>query len=213
MVNRVKQQDINEQDRAVFDSETKAGTGGFSFKPGSTAFMLVYPEGEHPLGGTFKSTKSFYKGKESTRFVAYALLYGTQDTEEPLSDHLKSQLTPIYMPKLLARELGNATLKSKSFTGGDVPGAMYTMQDKDGVLYFGDLFVVTRVGSGLDTKYSVSVERNLSDDDLADYPGKVDVPDKTIQEVANENTESQLAKQNEPSPQEHPGPQELAGFR
>lgn len=212
MVNRVKTQEINPQDREVFDSETKAGTGGFSFKPGSTAFMLVYPEGASPLSA-FAATKSFYKGKENTRFVAYALLYGTQNTEEPLPDHLKEQLTPIYMPKLLARELGNATLAGTSFTGGEQPGAKYTMQDKNGLLYFGDLFVVGRVGSGLDTKYSVTVERDLSDEYLADFPAKVDVPEKGIQQVAEENTEAQMAKQNAPPSQEQPEQQELAGFR
>ncbi len=220
-VNRAQNQVISEEERGQFDVETRGGGGGFSFKPGSTAFMLVYQEGESPLSA-FSSTTSVYKGKESTRFVAYALLYGTQDTEEPLPDHFKEQLTPIYMPKLLARELGRSTLGVKSFAGEDKAGALYTEQKSNGTLFYGDLFVVTRVGSGLETKYTVSIERGLPDDYLATFPESVPVPDKTIQKIAAENTENQLARaQTErASPQQHQinSPQEgtlndLAGFQ
>jgi hypothetical protein len=212
MVKRItpQQQQITEAEHAEFSSQTK-GQDFFSFKNGSTAFMPVYQEGQAPLSA-IGSTISLFNGKEKPRFVFYALVWDTQGQEEALPDHYRKQLTPVFIPKDVAKQIHATTFSGTSFTGKATDPALLTMQGEDGSLYYGDLFVCTRTGQGLKTEYEVTVE-SVTDEFLSDFPENLPLPEKPIQVFADENTEYQRNRETQPDqPEANPPEDNKAGF-
>jgi hypothetical protein len=189
----------------AFMKEVASGGGYFKFPQGNTGFVPVYMEGEAPIS-SFGRTINVNKDGEKPRYVFYARIIDADDSDG-LPENIE-QLLPIFVSKRVAQSIGKTLAGSKM-----KKPSTFTSLSKEGQLTYGSLYIMERVGTGLETKYTLSVSDMEGYEDI---PTTTDIPEKSIQDYADECT-VQARERAANSPVNAPKPEkpenDFAGFK